>query len=124
MASILNSTKKALGLAEDYTPFDPEIIMHINSVLGTLNQLGIGPEMGYAIADATPTWEEFLGNDPRLNPAQSYMYLRVKFLFDPPDVGYLVTAFEKQIEQLEWRLNVVREDALGTTTTVYDGGTP
>lgn len=107
--SILTSTKKILGLAEDYTVYDPDIIMHINSVFGTLNQLGIGPEPGFAIEDATAVWSDFLGADLRLNSVKQYVYLRVRVIFDPPDTGYLVTAFEKQIEQLEWRLNVVRE---------------
>jgi hypothetical protein len=108
--SILTSTKKALGLSEDYTPFDPELIMHINSVLSEFHQLGIGPDAGFEITDETATWSDFLADDPRLNGAQSLLYLQVKMLFDPPTVGYVVTALEKQIEQKQWRLNTARED--------------
>jgi hypothetical protein len=124
--SILGTTKKALGLAEDYTPFDPELIMHINSVLADLNQLGIGPGLGFMIEDGTATWDQFLGPtvppatvvdppvppvaDPRFNSVKSYMFLKVRMLFDPPGVGYVLTAMEKLIEQAEWRINVARED--------------
>lgn len=107
--SILNSTKKILGLAEDYNVYDLDVITFINAAFGTLNQLGIGPEEGFAIEDETPTWDDFLGADKRLNAVKQYVYLKVRLLFDPPDVGYLVTAFEKQIAEHEWRLNVVRE---------------
>lgn len=108
--SILTSTKKALGLDEDYTAFDPDIIMHINSVFSTLNQLGIGPALGFMIEDKEALWATFLGSDPRLNNVKTYMYLRVRMLFDPPQTGYGTTAMEKQIQELEWRINVQRED--------------
>lgn len=103
--SILTTTKKVLGIEEDYTDFDVDIMLHINSVLSTLNQLGIGPDEGLMILDASPTWVDFLGSDPRLNPAKSYMHLRVRLLFDPPNTGYLVKSYEDQIKELEWRLN-------------------
>ena len=107
--SILTSTKKPLGLDENYTVYDPDILMHINSVFVTLNQLGIGPDAGFMIEDKTPVWSDFLGNDPRLNNVKTYTYLRVKMLFDPPQTSYLVDAMAKQIAELEWRLNVYRE---------------
>jgi len=107
--SILTSTKKNLGIEESYTAFDPDIILHINSVFSTLNQLGIGPIDGFAIDDATAVWSDFLEGDLRLNSVKTYIYLRVRMLFDPPTTGYFVGAVQKQIEELEWRLNVVRE---------------
>lgn len=108
--SILSDTKKALGLADDYTPFDAEIIIHINSVLGTLNQLGVGPEEGYAIENKNQTWDDLLNDDPRLNSVQSYVYLKVKMLFDPPSVGYVLTAMEKMILEAEWRVTVAQDE--------------
>lgn len=108
--SILTSTKKALNLAEDYTAFDMDIILHINSVFSTLNQLGVGPSVGFMIEDKEATWSSFLGSDPRLNHVKSYVYLRVRLLFDPPNTGFTTTAIQKQIEEMEWRLNVQRED--------------
>jgi len=107
--SILTSTKKILGLDADYEAFDPDVIMFINSALGTLNQLGIGPEDGFSISDESATWEDFLGDDKRLDSAKQYIYLKVRVVFDPPDSGWLAASFEEQIKELGWRLNVVRE---------------
>lgn len=111
---ILVSVKKLLGLDEMYTPFDLDIMTHINSVFSTLNQLGIGPDAGFMIEDDTATWDTFLadvdGNpDPRLNSVKTYMHLRVRLVFDPPQTSYLVDANKEMIRELEWRLNVKRE---------------
>lgn len=107
--SILDGTKKVLNLAPDYTPFDQDIIMHINSVFSTLNQLGVGPADGFMIEDKDAVWSDFLEGNLKLNNIKSYMYLRVRMLFDPPTIGYLVTAMQDQIKELEWRINVERE---------------
>lgn len=108
-ASILNSIKKILGIAEDYEHFDIDVITHINTVFSTLNQLGIGPDSGFMIEDATSTWEDFLGDDPRLNNVKTYVYLRVRLLFDPPTTSFAIEAMNKQIEEMEWRINTQRE---------------
>jgi len=107
--SILTSTKKILGIAEDYTVFDLDIITHINSAFSTLTQLGVGPPEGFMITDATEVWDDFVANDFQYNPVKSYVFLRVRQLFDPPSTSYLIAAVEKQIQELEWRLNVYRE---------------
>jgi hypothetical protein len=107
--SILNSVKKVVGIDADYDAFDVDILMHINTAFSTLNQLGIGPEAGFAIEDDVPTWDAFLGDDPRLNSVKSYVFLRVRLLFDPPATSYAIEAFQKQITEIEWRLNVKRE---------------
>lgn len=128
--SILVSTKAALGVPEEHVAFDAMILMHINSVLSTLNQLGVGPNGGIYVTSTNQTWEELIGTDNRLLAAKSYMYLRVKMLFDPPDVGFVITAMKEQIKELEWRLNVDAEPPLVPTevgedvTLVLDGGTP
>lgn len=111
--SILTSVKKILGLAEDYEIFDLDVIMHINTALGTLAQLGIGPEDGFMIEDKTATWGDFLpdnGNRPLLQGVQTYICLRVRLAFDPPATSFVIDSFQKQIQELEWRLNVVREN--------------
>jgi hypothetical protein len=108
--SILTDTKKLLGIEEDYAAFDLDVLTHINSVLSTLSQLGIGPAGGFAIEDATATWEDFAGTDKELSSIKTYVYLRVRMFFDPPTTSYLISAYEKQIEELEWRLNVKREE--------------
>lgn len=108
--SILTSTKKNLGLAADYTAFDQDVIMHINFVFSTLNQLGVGPAVGFAIADSAPTWNSFLAGDLRLNNVKTYVYLRVRMLFDPPQTSYHLSAMKEQISELEWRMSITREN--------------
>jgi hypothetical protein len=107
--SILNSTKKILGIADDYTAFDLDIITHINTSLSTLTQLGIGLPEGFFIEDDSAVWDDFIADDPRFNSIKSYVFLKVRRLFDPPNTSYLIESMDRQIEELEWRLNVVRE---------------
>lgn len=104
--SILISTKKILGLAEDYTAFDLDVLTHINSVFTTLTQLAVGPAGGFFIEDETALWGDFITPEMNLNAVKTYVYLRVRLLFDPPSTAYLVTATQEQIKELEWRLNV------------------
>jgi hypothetical protein len=108
--SILISTKKVLGIAEDYTAFDLDIITHINTAFSTLTQLGVGPATGFMIEDAEPVWADFYADDLQYNAVKSYVFLRVRYLFDPPQTSYLIAATERQIQELEWRLNVHREE--------------
>lgn len=110
MTSILTETKKTLNLSEEYTAFDTDIMLHINSVCSTLHQLGIGPAEGFMITSKNDQWEALLGDDLRLNMVKSYVFLRVRLLFDASSLtGPTLSAFQKQIEELEWRLNAVRE---------------
>lgn len=108
--SILNSVKKMLNLPADIDDFDPEIIIHINSVFSTLNQLGLGPNEGFSIEDDTAVWDSYLNGDDRLNNVKSYMFLRVRMLFDPPGTSFLLAAFQQQVDELAWRINAQRED--------------
>lgn len=117
VASILDSTKKALGLGTDYDVFDSDIVMHINSIFFTLNQLGVGPEDGFAIVGPDETWDAFLGVDSRLNAVKSYMYLRVRLLFDPPGVSYAIQSMKEQAQEFEWRLNVHASNVSESTQT-------
>jgi hypothetical protein len=107
--SILNSTKKVLGIAEDYLVFDLDIITHINAAFSVLNQLGVGQEEGFYIEDSLATWDLFLVPPEQLNLVKTYVILKVRMLFDPPATGFLVTAMENQLKEYEWRLNVFRE---------------
>lgn len=109
MNSILTSVKKMLGVVEDNVDFDDELILHINSVFPTLNQLGIGPENGFMIEDDTATWDQFLGDNLLLNDAKTYVFLRVKLLFDPAQTSYIIDALNKRADEIAWRMNVVRE---------------
>ena len=109
--SILKSTKKILGIADDYTVFDLDVITHINTAFSTLTQLGVGPSAGFTIEDDTSVWADFIGDDPQYHAVKSYVFLKVKSLFDPPQTSYLINAMNEQIRELEWRLNVRREGA-------------
>lgn len=112
MESILDSMKKVLGLEPEYTAFDVDIIMHINTTFSKLQQLGIGPDNGFQIRDKTETWDQYLGADnPALNNVKSFMYLSVRLYFDPPGTSYAIQAMERQIEELAWRINAQREEA-------------
>jgi hypothetical protein len=102
--SILLSVKKLLGIDPSFIQFDPEIIMHINSAFSTLLQLGIGPIDGFSIEDDTSEWASFIGDRKDINNVKSYIYLKVRLIFDPPQNGYLVDAIKAQIAEAEWRL--------------------
>lgn len=107
--SILTSTKKVLGIDENYTAFDIDVIMHINTVLNTLTDLGIGPEEGFMIEDKAAKWSDFIGDNKTLNAVKTYVCFRVRLAFDPPPTSFAIASLEKQAEELEWRLNVRRE---------------
>lgn len=104
--SILTSVKKMLGITEDYEHFDSDLIMHINSVFMILTQLGVGPSEGYSIENKNDTWDDFVSSDSNLEAIKSYMYLKVKLLFDPPLSSAVMDSMSKMISELEWRLNV------------------
>ena len=104
MDSILTSVKKLLGLTEEYAAFDTALIMHINSVLMLLNQMGVGPEKTFAISDATATWSEFCQGKEDIEAVKSYTALKVRMLFDPPQSSSVMEAIKSQISELEWRL--------------------
>lgn len=129
--SILTSVKKIVGIAEADTSFDPDIILHVNTVFSVLTQLGIGPTAGFMIEDAGPTWDDFLGvrqsgireadgsvtySDQQLisankllNMVKTYVYLRVRLIFDPPQTSFVIESINQQIRELEYRISVVRE---------------
>ena len=107
--SILTSTKKLLGIEADYTAFDLDIILHINSVFSTLHQIGVGPSDGFMIEDATTNWNTFTSGNATINSVKSYLYLRVRILFDPPATSFAIEAMRSQVRELEWRLNVAVE---------------
>lgn len=106
MDSILKTIKKLLGISDEETHFDTDLIVHINSVFSTLRQLGVGPDKTFSIQDDTATWNSFIEDDADFNNIQTYMYLKVKLLFDPPVSSYVLSAMERQINELEWRMNV------------------
>lgn len=110
MESILQSIKKLIGITEDYTAFDLDIIIHINSVFMILNQMGVGPEGGFSISDESAVWSDYLPEDNKnLEAVKTYIYLKVKMVFDPPLSSAVMEATKQMISELEWRLNVEAE---------------
>lgn len=105
--SILTSVKKLLGLPEEYEHFDLDIIMHINTVLTYLNQLGVGTET-FSISDKSSKWNEFI-DDKRLNMVKSYVAMKVRMLFDPPTSNVLAEAMNNNIKELEFRITIAVE---------------
>ena len=112
--SILISTKKVLGLDAAYDVFDLDVLMHINAAFSILQQLGVGPEIGFMIEDETAVWQDFIlepGSEISLNLIKTYVQLKARMLFDPPTTSFLLEAMNTQIKEYEWRLNVFREFA-------------
>lgn len=108
MGSILTSIKKLLGIDEEYNHFDADIIMHINSVLFILTQIGVGPSEGFVITGEDETWEDFMpeGALVKVQSVKTYIYLKVRLIFDPPTSSTAMTAMKDLIAELEWRLNI------------------
>ena len=109
MDSILTSIKKLLGITEEYEHFDQDIIIHINTALMILTQLGVGPSEGFFIKDKYALWSDFVPDVKTLEAVKSYIYLKVRMLFDPPTSSSLMNAMEQNMKELEWRLNVASE---------------
>ena len=109
--SILSSVKKQLGAEIDYEHFDPEIILNINAAFATLNQLGVGPKNGFSITGEDEIWTDYIAdNDNVLNLVKPYVYLKVKCIFDPPQVSYVLDAYQQMIEEYEWRLKTICDE--------------
>ena len=106
--SILLLIKKKLGIAPDYHAFDEDVITDINTVLFSLNQIGVGTE-DFAIKNETTLWSDFLGESKNYEAVKTYIYIKVRLMFDPPTSSFVIAALEKQASELEWRLNVKYE---------------
>lgn len=111
MESILTSIKKLLGIAEEYKHFDADLIMHINSVLSILTQIGVGPSEGFLIEDDNMVWTDFVPKNPKLELIKSYTHQKVKMLFDPPASSAAIEATNRMIGELEWRIQVIADPA-------------
>ena len=109
MESILTSIKKMLGIQEDYEHFDTDLILHINSVLMIVTQIGVGPAEGFAIHDKSAVWTDLTDDEKKLNSVKSFVYLKVKLLFDPPANTAAMQSLKELASEFEWRLNVAAE---------------
>ena len=110
MDSILTSIKKLLGITAEYKQFDPDLIIHINSVFLILKQLGIGPKQGFSISGEYETWDQFLPEgSTNFEAVKSYMHIKVKLLFDPPTSSAVMEAMNRMASEYEWRLDIEAE---------------
>ena len=109
MQSILQSIKKLLGISSEDTSFYQDIIMHINSVFSVLTQLGVGPEEGFYIENDYALWTDFMDEGAKLESIKSYVYLKVKLMFDPPLSSTVIESINRTISELEWRINLDAE---------------
>lgn len=109
MESVLTSIKKMLGIVEEYTHFDADLIMHINSVLSILNQIGVGPSEGFSIEDKEDVWTDFIPQSPKMEFVKSYVYMKVKLLFDPPISPAAIESINRLTSELEWRIQVATD---------------
>lgn len=109
--SILNSIKKMLGPSAEYTHFDPDIIMHINSAFADLNRIGVGPSEGFNINDSSAKWTDFVSDISKIENIKTYVYLNVKLVFDPPTNSSILSSYERKIDKLEWALNVAADNS-------------
>ena len=112
MDSILDSIKKLLGIQPEYRAFDEDLIIHINTVFAVLNQIGIGPQEGFFIVDETTNWDEYM-SDINQASVRTYVYLKVRLLFDPPGSGILVDSINRMLSELEWRLYLEGDSSKG-----------
>lgn len=112
MSSILTDIKKNLGLAEAYTVFDPDIILYTNTTFSTLHQYGVGPEDTFVIEDSSSEWGDLSLPDDQLGMVKSWIYLKVRLLFDPPGTSFLIDAIKEQALELETRISYLREDTI------------
>lgn len=109
MDSILTSIKKMLGITEEYEHFDKDIIMCINSAFMILTQMGVGPSEGFRIKDKASYWDEFVSPEANLESVKTYVFMKVKLMFDPPTSSSVLESMKNMISELEWRLNVEAE---------------
>lgn len=109
MESILTSIKKLLGIAEEYEHFDQDIIMHINSVFMILQQIGIGPDGGFGISNKDSIWSDYITDSNKVEAVKSYVFLKVRMLFDPPASSVVMESMNRMANELEWRLNMAAE---------------
>lgn len=114
--SILTSIKKLLGIDEAYTHFDLDIVMHINSVFAILTQMGVGPANGFSISGKDETWSAFISDRPDVfSMVKSYLYLKVRLLFDPPLSSAAIESINRQISEFEWRLFIAADPVENTS---------
>lgn len=110
--SILLSVEKMLGGGSEYEHFHQDIITHINSVFFILWQLGVGPsDQPFKITGPDEEWTDFISDENELESVRTYVYTRVKLMFDPPANSTHMESLKNLSNELEWRMNVAEDEA-------------
>lgn len=104
--NILYTIKKLIGIEYDYTIYDMDLTIAINSAIGTLTQIGVGPAEGFVVSTGNELWSDLIGDTKLLEFVKQYVYLKVKTIFDPSQINSVTTAYDNQIKELEWRISV------------------
>jgi len=120
MDSILLTIKHMLGIEAEYNHFDQDVMFNINTVLMTSNQIGIGPAAGFLITGEAETWVDLLGERIDLEAIKSYIYLKVRLLFDPPSSSFVLDAMQRQATEIEWRLWIQVENTAYTPEVLVE----
>jgi hypothetical protein len=113
--SILLSIREALVGDPEDDSFDQDLIFDINTALNTLTQVGVGPNEGFKISGSSEVWSDFLGENPKLEMAKDFVKFKVRVLFDPPTTSFVLDEYNKELDQMLWRLNVEVDDQKGGT---------
>lgn len=105
MESILESIKKLLGIPKDYTAFDVDVVVHINTAFAVLNQLGLGPDFGFSIEGYEEVWDDYIVSH-NMSMVKTFIYLKVRLAFDPPSSTALIESMQRTLDELTWRLEI------------------
>lgn len=108
--SILLTIKQMLGIPSEYSVFDEELAVYINTVIAALRQLGVGPENGFAITGENESWEDYIGDTSMYENVKAYIYLKVRMMFDPPSSSFVLDAFKSQAAEIEWRIYIQADE--------------
>lgn len=108
--SILLTIKQMLGIPSEYSVFDEELVVYINTVIAALRQLGVGPENGFAITGENDSWGDYIGDTLMYENVKSYIYLKVRMMFDPPSSSFVLEAFKNQAAEIEWRIYIQADE--------------
>jgi len=108
--SILLTIKQMLGIPSEYSVFDEELAVYINTVIAALRQLGVGPENGFAITGENESWEDYIGDTLMYENVKAYIYLKVRMMFDPPSSSFVLEAFKNQAAEIEWRIYIQADE--------------
>lgn len=113
MDSILDTIKKMLGYEVTPDPhFDTDIMVLINSAFSELSEVGVLSDASYRVTSRTNTWSDAFGGRKDVDVIQTFVYLYVKLIFDPPSSAFVLNALKEEKDRMEWRICVKDGDTI------------